>query len=168
MSSISLCPICSENYDYDQHKPLILECEHTLCRKCIVRLKNRDIIPCPFCNKETYTHVDRLIFIRQLIPSDDHRPTQSKPQRPQQNPSGTRYDANGQRQVLYGNLITELTQSHCKLEDFKSAITNSYKLSTKTINDSQIKINSQIKLVKKTVKDCFDNYLALNEKLKSY
>ena len=36
MEGIGTCSICSERYDENDHLPLMLECGHTYCRKCLL------------------------------------------------------------------------------------------------------------------------------------
>uniref|UniRef100_A0A8C3D5S4 Uncharacterized protein n=1 Tax=Corvus moneduloides TaxID=1196302 RepID=A0A8C3D5S4_CORMO len=53
------CPICTEPYDEQRHKPAVLNCNHGLCRACLKRLdavtNEQRWIPCPQCRQNTPT-----------------------------------------------------------------------------------------------------------------
>lgn len=53
------CPICTELYDQDQHKPALLNCSHVLCSQCLQAILQAgsaaDIgrVRCPICRQKT-------------------------------------------------------------------------------------------------------------------
>ena len=36
LEDIMKCEICKSKYDYDTHRPLVVKCGHTFCKKCII------------------------------------------------------------------------------------------------------------------------------------
>lgn len=56
------CKVCCNNYDNDEHYPLLLPCSRTLCRSCIVRvLEGGRSMRCPVCyGNHDSVNVDRL------------------------------------------------------------------------------------------------------------
>ena len=46
------CYICFNDYDDDEHIPLLLPCLHTFCKECIKRQCNRRKLLCPVCKAE--------------------------------------------------------------------------------------------------------------------
>uniref|UniRef100_A0A672U7U6 Ring finger protein 224 n=1 Tax=Strigops habroptila TaxID=2489341 RepID=A0A672U7U6_STRHB len=51
------CPICTEPYDDQRHKPALLNCNHGLCRACLRAIMDtaQRWIPCPQCRQNTPT-----------------------------------------------------------------------------------------------------------------
>uniref|UniRef100_A0A663NDA4 Ring finger protein 224 n=1 Tax=Athene cunicularia TaxID=194338 RepID=A0A663NDA4_ATHCN len=52
------CPICTEPYDDQRHKPALLNCNHGLCRACLRAIMDTAAgrwIPCPQCRQNTPT-----------------------------------------------------------------------------------------------------------------
>ena len=49
MSSDLKCNICFDFYDSSDKKPIVLNCGHSLCKSCLVRLENRN---CSTCRSE--------------------------------------------------------------------------------------------------------------------
>ncbi|XP_061459690.1 ring finger protein-like [Rhineura floridana] len=53
------CPICTELYDHDRHKPALLNCSHILCGQCLHAIMEAasaaDIgrVRCPICRQKT-------------------------------------------------------------------------------------------------------------------
>ncbi len=45
------CKICFEKYDKFEHKPMVINCAHTFCLRCLYDLKNKAFI-CPTCRNE--------------------------------------------------------------------------------------------------------------------
>ncbi|XP_037548143.1 E3 ubiquitin-protein ligase TRIM32 [Nematolebias whitei] len=63
MREVLECPICLETYNYEQLRPKLLQCGHTVCRLCLEKLLANTIngVRCPFCSK-----VSRMSSISQL------------------------------------------------------------------------------------------------------
>ena len=45
------CEICQGLFDTYMNIPKVLPCGHTICSKCIDRMKNKEIVRCPFDRK---------------------------------------------------------------------------------------------------------------------
>jgi len=44
------CKICFENYDLNEHKPMIaIPCGHSLCSQCLIKIKHQTLDVCPTC-----------------------------------------------------------------------------------------------------------------------
>lgn len=44
------CKICFENFDLNEHKPMVMiPCGHTVCQKCLERIKQQTLDVCPTC-----------------------------------------------------------------------------------------------------------------------
>ncbi|XP_018023271.1 uncharacterized protein LOC108679179 [Hyalella azteca] len=64
------CKICFAEYDSGDHKPLCLNCGHTFCLYCILRLPaNFHGRVCPNCRKRTSQPIDQMVVNYELIPS---------------------------------------------------------------------------------------------------
>lgn len=46
------CPMCFEFYDSNKRVPKLLQCQHTFCLPCILRLEKGHVITCPQCRKD--------------------------------------------------------------------------------------------------------------------
>ena len=46
------CGICYHGYDLGRHKPLSLNCGHTMCATCVGTLYKRRVVQCPFDKRE--------------------------------------------------------------------------------------------------------------------
>jgi hypothetical protein len=52
------CPLCFEGLDNESRVPMLLECGHTLCVKCLTKLIGDAVknelysFPCPYCKKD--------------------------------------------------------------------------------------------------------------------
>lgn len=57
------CQICFEEFDMDSRKPVVLDCGHSVCQKCLSQIiaqpRNRK---CPFDNKELKRSFDQYPF----------------------------------------------------------------------------------------------------------
>ena len=74
------CSICEEVYDLEERKPLLLPCNHTFCRTCLLQLKDTENEYCPNCRASWEgMDVDSLTLIRQLAACSDEK-TKSKVQ----------------------------------------------------------------------------------------
>ena len=47
-----LCPICFENFDFNEKLPKKLKCQHVICLKCLEKMLIYKYVKCPFCNNE--------------------------------------------------------------------------------------------------------------------
>ncbi|KFW70608.1 E3 ubiquitin-protein ligase TRIM32, partial [Pygoscelis adeliae] len=53
------CPICTEPYDDQRHKPALLNCNHGLCRACLRAIMDTAAgaelgrVRCPICRQKT-------------------------------------------------------------------------------------------------------------------
>src|SRR5690349_2954689 len=45
------CEICQAKFDSNYNIPKVLVCGHTVCSKCVERMKDKDILRCPFDRK---------------------------------------------------------------------------------------------------------------------
>ena len=69
MSNNYECSVCIVDYDNEVHKPLVLPCSHSFCKKCLTSLQQKH---CPMCRISwEHTDVNRLVFCRQLIRSEE-------------------------------------------------------------------------------------------------
>jgi hypothetical protein len=55
------CEICQGLFDIYQNIPKVLACGHTICLRCIERMKNKDIARCPFDRKILDFDDDKLM-----------------------------------------------------------------------------------------------------------
>jgi hypothetical protein len=55
------CEICQGSFDTYQNIPKVLPCGHTICSKCIERMKSKEIARCPFDRKILDFDDDRLM-----------------------------------------------------------------------------------------------------------
>ncbi|KAJ1529576.1 hypothetical protein ONE63_006347 [Megalurothrips usitatus] len=46
-----LCPLCIEKFDLDDRRPKLLDCGHTHCLSCLVRLAKASSRQCPRCRQ---------------------------------------------------------------------------------------------------------------------
>mmetsp|Transcript_8611 Transcript_8611/g.16886 ORF Transcript_8611/g.16886 Transcript_8611/m.16886 type:complete len:336 (+) Transcript_8611:700-1707(+) len=54
------CVICFEKYDAEARRPLMLQCGHSFCKDCLVRIDNHVAITCPSCRLDDHRSIDRL------------------------------------------------------------------------------------------------------------
>ncbi|KAK4317538.1 hypothetical protein Pmani_011382 [Petrolisthes manimaculis] len=56
-----LCDVCTEQYDNDHHRPLLLPtCGHTFCRNCLRSISCRQHLRCPVCRCDPFMDVSSL------------------------------------------------------------------------------------------------------------
>jgi hypothetical protein len=56
------CQICFEEYDNSNKKPLVLECGHSICQKCLQQIlssNRQNLMKCPFDNKQLTRSLDQ-------------------------------------------------------------------------------------------------------------
>lgn len=51
------CPICYNEFDGSEHKPISLGCSHTVCKTCLHKLHRK---ACPFDQTAISTDIDAL------------------------------------------------------------------------------------------------------------
>ena len=52
LEAILECPVCMQEFDEDEKKPLVIPCGHTLCKFCVSTMVEEGMLKCPFCRKE--------------------------------------------------------------------------------------------------------------------
>lgn len=69
MQSALECPICMENYDPIERKPMLFPCgnDHTTCYVCIQDMHNKGKITCPFCNLEQKIPLKKMPVDKKLL-----------------------------------------------------------------------------------------------------
>lgn len=64
----SVCEVCLQLYDSDDQKPLVLQCGHVFCKRCVEGVLASDTQKCPTCRDDLYCSVDDLTVCYPLIP----------------------------------------------------------------------------------------------------
>ncbi|XP_068228073.1 E3 ubiquitin-protein ligase TRIM21-like [Palaemon carinicauda] len=56
------CGVCYEGFDEEKHRPAILQCSHSFCVECVVKIMNGRSKTCPTCRKSFQANsIDDLI-----------------------------------------------------------------------------------------------------------
>ena len=84
MNRIELrCEICNGKFDTDYNIPKVLNCGHTVCAKCVERMKDKNINKCPFDRKALDFDDDKIAinyYILSLIDTSVKEPLNLSPQ----------------------------------------------------------------------------------------
>lgn len=81
MDDILQCPICYENYNFEEKIPKQLDCQHILCSKCLpymVKNSPTSSIECPLCKEHTNKHIQdvpRSLIVLQIIEATKNNST---------------------------------------------------------------------------------------------
>jgi hypothetical protein len=61
MNKIELrCEICSAKFDSNYSIPKVLTCGHTVCSKCVERMRDKNLNRCPFDRKVLDFEEDKI------------------------------------------------------------------------------------------------------------
>ena len=68
MSELTDCPICLERYNKTEKVPKILNCGHTFCKECLIKLKNKyGKLECSICRENIKNDPEQLITNRTIF-----------------------------------------------------------------------------------------------------
>ena len=67
--NVLACAACFQDYDESDRRPLLLQCTHYFCKKCLLQMQTSGNKQCSTCNHSwADTSVDQLVVYQNLVP----------------------------------------------------------------------------------------------------